>query len=79
MKKICDLAHCSESVLRIILLSMQQQLTGVDCGLFAKAFAVTDIGKCFDVRKMRSHLLKCFEEEFTLFLKSLKHINLLKG
>ena len=79
MKKICDLAHRSESVLGIILLSMQQQLNGVDCGVFAKAFSVTDIGKCFDVRKMRSHLLKCFEEEFTLFLKSLKHIKLLKG
>ena len=79
MKKICDLAHCRESVLGIILQSMQQQLNGVDCGVPANVFAVTDIGKRFDVRKMRSHLLKCFEEEFTLFLKSLKHIKLLKG
>ena len=79
MKEICDLAHCSESVSGIILLSMQQQLNGVNCGVFAKAFAVTDIGKCFDVRKMRSHHLKYFEEEFTPFLKILKHIKLLKG
>ena len=35
MKKICDLAHCSESVLGIILQSMQQQLNGVDCGVSA--------------------------------------------
>ena len=69
MKQICDLAHCSESVLGIILPSVQQQPNGVDCGVFAIAFPVDiingfdEIGKRFDVGKMRSHLLKCFEEE----------------
>ena len=40
MKQICDLAHCSESLLGIILPSVQQQPNGVDCAVFAIAFAV---------------------------------------
>ena len=86
MKLICDLAHCSESVLKIIPPSVQQQPNGVDCGVFAIAFAVdilngfAEIGKRFDVGKMRSHLLKCLEEEeFTLFPRSHKHTKLSKG
>ena len=86
MKQICDLAHCSESVLGIILPSVQQQPNGVDCGVFAIAFPVDiingfdEIGKRFDVGKMRSHLLKCLEEEeFTLFPRSHKHTKLSKG
>ena len=65
---------------------MQQQPNGVDCGVFAVAFAVdilnefAEIGKRFDVEKMRLHLLKCFEEEeFTLFPRSHKHTKLSKG
>ena len=80
MKQICDLAHCSESVLGIILSSVQQQPNGVDCGVFAIAFAAdilnesAEIGKRFKKKKMRSHLLKCLEgEEFTLFPRSHKH------
>ena len=86
MKQISDLAHCSESVLGIIISSVQQQPIGVDCGVFAIAFAVdifngfAETGKRFDVGKMRSHLLKCLEEEeFTLFLRSHKHTKLSKG
>ena len=86
MNQICDLAHCSESVLEIILPSVQQQPNDVDCGVFAIAFAVdilnwfAEIGKRFDVGNMRSHLLKCLEEEeFTLFPRSHKHIKLSKG
>ena len=62
MKQICDLAHCSESVLGIILPSVQQQPNGVDCGVFAISFAFdilngfAEIGKRFDVGKIRSHL-----------------------
>ena len=70
----------------IILSRVQQQLNGVDCGVFAIAFAAdilngfAEIGKRFDVGKMRSHLLKCLEgEEFTLFPRSHKHTNLSKG
>ena len=80
MKQICDLAHCSESVLGIILPSVQQQPNGVDCSVLAITFAVdilngfSETGKRFDVRKMRSHLHKCLEEEeFTLFPRSHKH------
>ena len=57
MKQICDLVHCSESVLGIILPSAQQQPNGVDCGVFAIAFAVdilsgfAEIRKRFDVKK----------------------------
>ena len=86
MKQICDLAHCSESVLGIILPSVQQQPNGVDCSVLAIAFAVdilngfAETGKRFDVGKMRSHLLKCLEEEeFTLFPRSHKHTKLSKG
>ena len=77
MKQICDLAHCSESISGIILSCVQQQLIGVDCSLFAIAFAVDILNrlgetrKCFDVGTVRSHLLKCLEEEeFTLCLRS---------
>ena len=64
MKQICDLAHCSESVQGIILPSVQQQPSGVDCSVFGIAFAAdvlhgfAEIGKRFDVRKMMLHLLK---------------------
>ena len=63
MKQICDLVHCSKSVLGIILSRVQQQPIGVDCGWFAIVFAVdilngfAETGKRFDVRKMRSHLI----------------------
>ena len=66
MEQICDLAHCSESVLGIILPSVQQQPFGIDCSVFAIVFAVNgfaETGKLFDVEKMRSHLFKCLEEE----------------
>ena len=86
MKKICNLPHCSKSVLGIILSSMQQQFIGVDYGVFAIAFAVNilngfaETGKCFHVRKMRLHLLKCSEEEeFTLFLRIHKHTSYQRG
>ena len=55
-------------------------------GVFAIAFAVdilngfSEIGKRFDVAKMRLCLLKCLEEEeFTLFPRSHKHTKLSKG
>ena len=83
MKGICDLTHCSESVLGITLPSMHQQPNGVDCGVFAVAFPVgiligsPEVGKRFEVKKMRSHLLKCLEEdEFILFPGSNKHTKL---
>ena len=86
MKQICDLAHCSESLLGIILPSVLQQPNGVDCGVFAIAFAAyilnafAKIRKRFDIGKMRSHLLKCLEEEeFTLFPRSHKDTKLSKG
>ena len=86
MKQICDLAHCSGSVLEIVPPSVQQQPNGVNCSVLPIAFAVdilnglAETGKRFDVEKMRSHLLKCFEEEeFTLFPRSHKHTKLPKG
>ena len=86
MKQICDLANCSESILGIILSSVQQQPNGVTCGVFLIAFVFdilngfAEIGKFFNVGKLRSHLLNCLgEEEFTLFLRSHKHTKLSKG
>ena len=73
MKQICDLAHCNESILGIILSSVQQQPIAVN---ILNGFAET--GKRFDAGKMK-HLLKCLEEkEFTLFLRIHKHTMLSK-
>ena len=84
VKQICDLSHCSEMVLGIILSRVQQQPIGVDLGVFAIALNVgilngfEETAKGFDVGKMRLHL-KCLKEEgFTLFLRSHKHTKLSK-
>ena len=85
MKQICDLDHCSESFLGIISSSVQQQPISVDCGVFAIAFVFdilnrfAETGKRFHVGKMRSHPLKCLEQEQLLFLRSHKHTKLSKG
>ena len=48
---------------------MEQQANGVNCSVFAIAFAADNLhefaetGKRFDVGKMRLNLLKCLEEE----------------
>ena len=64
---------------------MEQQANGVNCSVFAIAFAADNLhefaetGKRFDVGKMRLNLLKCLEEEeFTLFPRSHKQIKLSK-
>ena len=64
---------------------MQQQANGVNCSVHAVAFAVdnlhelAEITKRFDVRKMKSNLLECLEEEeFTSFSRSHKHTKLSK-
>ena len=69
----------------LILPSMQQQANGVNCSVYAIAFAVdklhefAEIGKRFDVRKTRLNLLECVEEEeFISFPRSHKHIKLSK-
>ena len=57
MKKICDLAPCTEIVLGIILSSVQQHPIDVDCGVLAVAFAVdilngfAETGKRFESEK----------------------------
>ena len=51
MKGICDLTHCSESVLGIILPSMHQQANGVDCGVLAVAFPVDILNEFAEVGK----------------------------
>ena len=69
----------------MILSSVLQQPAGVDYGVFVIAFAVNILNgfaetrKRFDVGKIRSHPLKCLEEEeFTLFLRIHKHTKLSK-
>ena len=66
--------------------SMWQRPIGYDCGVLAIAFALeilngfAKIEKRLDIGRMRSHLVKCQEEEeFTLFLRSHKHTKLSKG
>ena len=72
--------------MEIIPPSVQQQPSSIDCRVFAIAFAFdnlngfAEIGKSFEVGKMKLHLLKSLEEvEFTLFLRSHKNIKLSKG
>ena len=61
----------------ITYLQVQKQNDGYNCGLFAISFAADLMGgafpmdACFDVRKMRSHLIYCLESKIlTPFTKA---------
>ena len=40
-KKICALLLCKEPVIKVVINSVQQQANGVDCGVFAIAYATS--------------------------------------
>ena len=40
VKQVCEIRKCSQSILNIISMPVQQQLNGCDCGVFAVVFAI---------------------------------------
>ena len=68
-KKICALLLCKEPVIKVAINSVQQQGNGVDCGVFAIAYAMLlAFGKCpslcsYNVPLMRQHLVNCLEKK----------------
>ena len=67
-----------DNILSVYVLPVQQQCNDFDCGCHAIATAVEfreDGNPCatFDLEKMRSHLITCFDfESFEPFPKSMK-------
>ncbi|XP_065670722.1 uncharacterized protein LOC105849232 isoform X2 [Hydra vulgaris] len=66
-KQICSILHTELKYLVIKVLPVQQQTNGVDCGLFAIAWArqiletkgIPSTAMTFDQKQMRKHLLHC--------------------
>ncbi|XP_065653455.1 uncharacterized protein LOC136080567 [Hydra vulgaris] len=66
-RQICYLLHCQEKNLTFKVLPIQQQTNGVDCGIYAIAWArqiletksIPSTYLTFEQSEMRSHLLKC--------------------
>jgi len=78
---IAGYSMCPESSLRLIIKPVQQQNNGVDCGVFAIAFATAlahGVDPCtiaFDTNKMRDHLIKCLKlGTITMFPKIEKRV-----
>ena len=73
-QQICSVLHPLEHKLKFIVVDMQHQMDTCSCGLFAIAVATELVTggnptACrWDVSKMRSHLISCFEKrELTRF------------
>ena len=68
-KKICALLFCKEPVIKVVINSVQQQGNGVNCGVFAIAYATSiafgeNPSLCsYNVPLMRQHLVSCLEKE----------------
>ncbi|XP_065650019.1 uncharacterized protein LOC136078332 isoform X1 [Hydra vulgaris] len=66
-RQICAILHCQQKNLVLKVLPVQQQTNGVDCGIYAVAWArqiletkgVPSTNMMFEQSEMRSHLLKC--------------------
>jgi len=76
INQIADYSYCKEAELVINIMPVQQQRNGVDCGVFAIAFASSlAFGEdpcitTYDTTKMRDHLISCLEKnEITVFPK----------
>ena len=67
LHQICDMVKTSTDNIRVNIRPVQQQGNGVDCGLFAIAFAVIlafgDKPKMisYDERNLRRHLVECLK------------------
>ena len=74
-RQICSILNCTEDLLKINVVSVQQQTNGVDCGLFAISFVHHILSEnCnpedlrIDPVKLRPHLLRCLTaNEITQF------------
>ena len=40
VKQVCEIRKCSQSILNIISMPVQQQLNACDCGMFAVVFVI---------------------------------------
>ncbi|XP_047124564.1 uncharacterized protein LOC100210608 isoform X2 [Hydra vulgaris] len=66
-RQICSILHCSQKKIVIKVLPVQQQTNGVDCGLYAIAWArqvletngIPPSTHMFEQNEMRNHLLNC--------------------
>ena len=83
---IAGYSFCKEPSLQLTVASVQQQNNGVDCGVFAIAFATAlahgmDPSKiAFDVSLMRGHLLKCLiAKKMSLFPTTSKRVRVCKS
>jgi len=72
--QIANLITTEESAINVLLMDVQMQSGGYDCGLFSIAFATALVfGKqpehfLFDQQKMRAHLIECLErQELSMF------------
>jgi hypothetical protein len=68
LRQIAKLLHAKERQIKVLSANVQQQSNGVDCGLYAIAFA-TEVAFGFDPSEatfleeaLRSHILKCFQD-----------------
>ena len=76
IEQIADYSFCSKEELLLEIMPVQQQKNGVDCGLFAIAFATSlafhedPSVTSYDVERLRPHLVKSLEEgKLTMFPK----------
>ena len=67
-KQISAFLHCQLKTIHVTILPVQQQIGGVDCGLFAIAFLQfilsckqNPVGVSFEQSSMRNHILKCLK------------------
>ena len=66
---IYALYKTTDGVITADLMNVQRQTDDVNCGIFAIAYAadilsgISPVNSTYDVKKLRSHLVKCLEEE----------------
>ena len=86
IRQICSIVNCSKDILTVHVLPVQQQINGVDCGLFALAFAqyiaCTSSNPsfvAFNSYMMRKHLLQNItENHLSDFPKTTKSVKFCK-
>lgn len=70
---LANLFHCKDQLFKKKVVRPQKQNGGLDCGVFAIAFATAiainhKVDMKFDQARMRAHLISCIEKrELSLF------------
>ncbi|XP_065666535.1 uncharacterized protein LOC136087521 isoform X2 [Hydra vulgaris] len=85
-RQICSIVNCFKDILTVRVLLVQQQINGVDCGLFALALAQyiactssNPFFVVFDSYMMRKHLLQSITENHLIdFPKTTKSVKFCK-